>query len=205
MVSETVFAEMLSRTAYGKRNGNLSATFFAFWDGDIGREIYNIMSSVSLRLTICIREDVILLNQHGPFLAYLKRFHLSRFHQCSCGGTGTALHYATKCALTVSWHMRKLAPNCEQEWLKRVANNLVSRQKIGYGNFNQKNCFECGERNGPYAPFGFESIEKQLWRNKQNDRPIRDSEIKAVLSQLFKTDQWLPPAGHVSEDVTSHA
>ncbi|GBN77749.1 hypothetical protein AVEN_153661-1 [Araneus ventricosus] len=59
--------------------------------------------------------------------------------------------------------------------------------------------------NGPYAPFGFESIKKQLWRNKQNDRPISDSEIKAVLSQLFKTDQWLPPAGHVSEDVTSHA
>ncbi|GBM07596.1 hypothetical protein AVEN_191668-1 [Araneus ventricosus] len=58
---------------------------------------------------------------------------------------------------------------------------------------------------GPYAPFAFQSIEKQLWRNKQNDRPISDSEIKAVLSQLFKTDQWLPPAGHVSEDVTSHA
>ncbi|GBO10071.1 hypothetical protein AVEN_192710-1 [Araneus ventricosus] len=36
-------------------------------------------------------------------------------------------------------------------------------------------------------------------------KPISDSEIKAVLSQLFKTDQWLPPAGHVSEDVTSHA
>ncbi|GBM42107.1 hypothetical protein AVEN_260269-1 [Araneus ventricosus] len=59
--------------------------------------------------------------------------------------------------------------------------------------------------NGPYAPFGFESIEKQLWRNKQNDRPISDSELKAVLSQLFKTDQWLPLAGYVSEDVTSHA
>ncbi|GBN55516.1 hypothetical protein AVEN_226986-1 [Araneus ventricosus] len=59
--------------------------------------------------------------------------------------------------------------------------------------------------NGPYAPFGFESIEKQLWRNKQNDRPISDSEIKAVLSQLFKTDHWLTLAGHVSEDVTSHA
>ncbi|GBN53869.1 hypothetical protein AVEN_120392-1, partial [Araneus ventricosus] len=61
------------------------------------------------------------------------------------------------------------------------------------------------DANGPYAPFGFESIEKQLWRNKQNDRPISDSEIKAVLSQLLKTDQWLPPAGHVLEDVTSHA
>ncbi|GBM78710.1 hypothetical protein AVEN_25769-1 [Araneus ventricosus] len=59
--------------------------------------------------------------------------------------------------------------------------------------------------NGPYAPFGFENIEKQLWRNKQNGRPISNSEIKAVLSQLFKTDQWLRPAGHVSEDETSHA
>ncbi|GBM23465.1 hypothetical protein AVEN_181580-1 [Araneus ventricosus] len=59
--------------------------------------------------------------------------------------------------------------------------------------------------NGPYAPLGLESIEKQQWRNKQNDWPISDSEIKAVLSQLFKTDQWLPPAGHVSEDVMSHA
>ncbi|GBM97695.1 hypothetical protein AVEN_29986-1 [Araneus ventricosus] len=49
---------------------------------------------------------------------------------CSCGGIGTALHYATECIYTVSWHIRKPAPNFEQEWLKRVANNLVSRQKI---------------------------------------------------------------------------
>ncbi|GBM57388.1 hypothetical protein AVEN_59872-1 [Araneus ventricosus] len=49
---------------------------------------------------------------------------------CSYGGIGAALHYATECIYTVSWHMRKPAPNCEQEWLKRVANNLVPRQKI---------------------------------------------------------------------------
>ncbi|GBN14352.1 hypothetical protein AVEN_162095-1 [Araneus ventricosus] len=40
------------------------------------------------------------------------------------------LHCATECIYTVSWHMRKPAPNFEQEWLKRVANNLVSRHKI---------------------------------------------------------------------------
>ncbi|GBL89864.1 hypothetical protein AVEN_179632-1 [Araneus ventricosus] len=55
---------------------------------------------------------------------------LSDNYYCSCGGIGTALHYATECIYTVSWHMRKPAPNFEQEWLKRVANNLVSRQKI---------------------------------------------------------------------------
>ncbi|GBM92116.1 hypothetical protein AVEN_52636-1 [Araneus ventricosus] len=43
---------------------------------------------------------------------------------------GTALHYATECIYTVSWHRRKPAPNFEQQWLKRVANNLVSRHKI---------------------------------------------------------------------------
>ncbi|GBN93128.1 hypothetical protein AVEN_220249-1 [Araneus ventricosus] len=58
--------------------------------------------------------------------------------------------------------------------------------------------------NGPYAPFGFESIEKQLWRNKQNDRPISDSEIKAVLSQLFKCLRLTNVAPQVTlEDVTS--
>ncbi|GBN09957.1 hypothetical protein AVEN_214870-1 [Araneus ventricosus] len=77
-----------------------------------------------------IREDVIFFSQHGPFPAYLKRFHLSDSDYCSCGGIGTALHYATECIYTVSWHMRKPVPNFEQEWLKRVANNLVARQKI---------------------------------------------------------------------------
>ncbi|GBL80069.1 hypothetical protein AVEN_29079-1 [Araneus ventricosus] len=99
-------------------------------NGDTGRKIYNIMPSVSLRPTNWIREDVIFFSQHGPFPAYLKRFHLSDSDYCSCGGIGTALHYATECVYTVSWHMRKPAPNFEQEWLKRVANNLFSRQKI---------------------------------------------------------------------------
>ncbi|GBM95104.1 hypothetical protein AVEN_137447-1 [Araneus ventricosus] len=70
------------------------------------------------------------LNMALSLPAYLKRFHLSDSDFCSCGGIGTALHYATECIYTVSWHTRKPAPNFEQEWLKRVANNLVSRQKI---------------------------------------------------------------------------
>ncbi|GBN24653.1 hypothetical protein AVEN_53034-1 [Araneus ventricosus] len=99
-------------------------------NGDTGRKIYNIMPSVSLRPTNWIREDVIFFSQHGPFPAYLKRFQLYDSDQCSCGGIATALHYATECALTMPWHMRKSAPNFEQERLKRVANNLDSRQKI---------------------------------------------------------------------------
>ncbi|GBO45385.1 hypothetical protein AVEN_202794-1 [Araneus ventricosus] len=99
-------------------------------NGDTGRKIYNIMPSVNLRPTNWIREDVIFFSQHGPFPAYLKRYHLSDSDYYSCGGIGTALHYATECIYKVSWHMRKPAPNFEQEWLKRVANNFDSRQKI---------------------------------------------------------------------------
>ncbi|GBN95075.1 hypothetical protein AVEN_13931-1 [Araneus ventricosus] len=99
-------------------------------NGDTGRKIYNIMPSVSLRPTNWIREDVIFFSQHGPFPAYLKMFHLSDSDYCSCRGIDTALHYAMECNYTVSWHRRKPVRNFEQEWLKRVANNLVSRQRI---------------------------------------------------------------------------
>ncbi|GBN24089.1 Putative protein in type-1 retrotransposable element R1DM [Araneus ventricosus] len=99
-------------------------------NGDTGRKIYNIMLSVSLRQTNWIREDVIFFFEHGPFPAYLNRFHLSDSDYCKCGGIGTALHYATECIYTVSWNMRKPVPKFKQECLKRVANNLVYRQKI---------------------------------------------------------------------------
>ncbi|GBN80270.1 hypothetical protein AVEN_23748-1 [Araneus ventricosus] len=87
-------------------------------NGDTGRRIYNIMASVSLHPTKWIIEDAIFFSQHGPFPAYLKRFHLSDSDYCSCGRIGTALHYAMERIYTVSWHMRKPAPNFEQEWLK---------------------------------------------------------------------------------------
>ncbi|GBM07587.1 hypothetical protein AVEN_230024-1 [Araneus ventricosus] len=77
-----------------------------------------------------IGDNVIFFSQHGSFLSYLKKLHLYDSDQCSCGGTGMALNYATECALTFPWYMRRPAKNFEQEWLKRVANNLVSKQKI---------------------------------------------------------------------------
>ncbi|GBM86843.1 hypothetical protein AVEN_225064-1 [Araneus ventricosus] len=84
-------------------------------NGNTGRRINNIMASVSPRPTNWIGEDVIFFSQHGPFPAYLKRFHLSDSDYCSCGRIGMKLHYATECIYTVSWHMRKPAPNFEQE------------------------------------------------------------------------------------------
>ncbi|GBM14317.1 hypothetical protein AVEN_60800-1 [Araneus ventricosus] len=93
-----------------------------------GKSITLCPQLVSVPLTGLKR--MLFVSQHGPFSAYLKRFHLSDSDFCSCGRIGTALHYATECIYTVSWRMRKPAPNFEQEWLKRIANNLVSRHKI---------------------------------------------------------------------------
>ncbi|GBN91555.1 hypothetical protein AVEN_4981-1 [Araneus ventricosus] len=98
-------------------------------NGDTGRKIFNIMPSVSLRPSNWIREDAIFFSQHGPFPAFF-RIYLSDSDYCSCSGIGTALLYATECIFTVSWHMRKPEANFEQDWLKIVANNLVSRHKI---------------------------------------------------------------------------
>ncbi|GBM21235.1 hypothetical protein AVEN_265830-1 [Araneus ventricosus] len=82
--------------------------------GDTRRKIYSILPSVSFRPTNWIREDIIFFSQHGPFPAYLKRFHLSDSGYCSCGGIGTALHYATECI-----DMRK--PNCVPKIRTRMA------------------------------------------------------------------------------------
>ncbi|GBN93654.1 hypothetical protein AVEN_137299-1 [Araneus ventricosus] len=99
-------------------------------NGDKGRKICNIMSSVSLRPVDWIREDVIFFSQHGHFPVYLKRFYLSDNDYCSCCGIVTIIHCATEYIYALSWHMRKPVPNFEQEWLKRVANNHVSWHKI---------------------------------------------------------------------------
>ncbi|GBM85649.1 hypothetical protein AVEN_150177-1 [Araneus ventricosus] len=47
-----------------------------------------------------------------------------------CGQIGSPLHYVTEYILTTSWHMTKPKINLLQEWLKRIASNTLSRQKI---------------------------------------------------------------------------
>ncbi|GBN19683.1 hypothetical protein AVEN_105746-1 [Araneus ventricosus] len=49
---------------------------------------------------------------HGPFLAYLHRFHLLKSPSCPCGQVGDADHYIFDDTLTKEFHFKKLA---EQE------------------------------------------------------------------------------------------
>ncbi|GBM17678.1 hypothetical protein AVEN_202837-1 [Araneus ventricosus] len=58
------------------------------------------ITSVTLRPTNWIREDVILFSQHGSFPAYIEKFQVSDSDQCNCGGSAMELQLATKCAFS---------------------------------------------------------------------------------------------------------
>ncbi|GBO14545.1 hypothetical protein AVEN_64774-1 [Araneus ventricosus] len=88
--------------------------FKTSWNNvDTGRKTYSILPSVSLRPTNWI--NVVFFCEHGPFPVYFKIFHRSDSDQCSCVGTGMGHIYATEYAITVFWHIRKPAPNFEQD------------------------------------------------------------------------------------------
>ncbi|GBM94067.1 hypothetical protein AVEN_240818-1 [Araneus ventricosus] len=76
------------------------------------------------------REEIIFFTGHGPFPTYLHRFNLITSEYCSCGGIRSKLHYATECPLTESWHLRKPASHLIHVWLRHVAGNQQSRNKI---------------------------------------------------------------------------
>ncbi|GBM23505.1 hypothetical protein AVEN_153082-1 [Araneus ventricosus] len=61
---------------------------------------------------------------------YFRRLNLFDIDHCPSGGISTALLYATECALTAYWRLRNPVTIFEQDWVKRVVNNLISRQKI---------------------------------------------------------------------------
>ncbi|GBO46446.1 hypothetical protein AVEN_56431-1 [Araneus ventricosus] len=89
-------------------------------NGDTGRNIYNIMPSVNLRPTNWIREDVIFFSQHGPFPAYLKRFHLSDILQLWWNWHGTSLCHGVYLYSALAYEeasaklRTRMAENCRQ-------------------------------------------------------------------------------------------
>ncbi|GBN60082.1 hypothetical protein AVEN_34226-1 [Araneus ventricosus] len=80
-------------------------------EGGTGRSVFNIIPKVNQHQMNWVKEDSICFSDHGPFPAYLKRYLSARNDFCTCGGIGKTLHYATKCILIISWHLRKPAPN----------------------------------------------------------------------------------------------
>ncbi|GBN50541.1 hypothetical protein AVEN_198016-1, partial [Araneus ventricosus] len=97
---------------------------------DTGKKIRDILPKVSTHSANWSREEIIFFSEHGPFPAYRKRFGLHESDICGCGKVGTAIHYATECIFTESWHMTKPSQDNLQAWQKSVAANVHARFRI---------------------------------------------------------------------------
>ncbi|GBO43862.1 hypothetical protein AVEN_146479-1 [Araneus ventricosus] len=96
-------------------------------NGDTGGKIYSITPSISLRPTNWIREDVIFFSNMDLSLPTSKGF--TCLTAIIAVVVELARHFTMPRSVFIQC-MRKSAPNFDQEWLKRVADNLVSRHKI---------------------------------------------------------------------------
>ncbi|GBL85653.1 hypothetical protein AVEN_193114-1 [Araneus ventricosus] len=68
--------------------------------------------------------------EHGPFPSYLHRLNLRTHDNCSCGGKGDPMHYATKCLLNLSWHFQIPTVPLKLECLKNILTNDLSRTRL---------------------------------------------------------------------------
>ncbi|GBL96445.1 hypothetical protein AVEN_43754-1 [Araneus ventricosus] len=90
----------------------LQELFFKKWKNlrdnrNTGRSAHKVLKTVSLKPVFWTREEILFVTGHWPFPSFLNRFHLSDSDSCACGEVGDAIHYATSCPLTLSWHIRK--------------------------------------------------------------------------------------------------
>ncbi|GBN14984.1 Biotinidase, partial [Araneus ventricosus] len=77
------------------------------WDDGInGRSTYEVIKKVGQRNHYWPRQFIQFITGHGPFPSYLFRFGKHPDSCCARGEPGTPLHYATKCRLTLLYHLR---------------------------------------------------------------------------------------------------
>ncbi|GBM19682.1 hypothetical protein AVEN_199851-1 [Araneus ventricosus] len=101
------------------------------WDHNgVGRSTHEVLPKVSLKPAGCLRELIIFVSGHGPFPVYLKRIARCPEENCACGKLGNPLHYVTECHLTESFHFTKPVEVNRVAWMRAVAGNKLSRNKI---------------------------------------------------------------------------
>ncbi|GBN43184.1 hypothetical protein AVEN_168370-1 [Araneus ventricosus] len=101
------------------------------WDnGETGRSTHDIVPRVSNKPVGWNREEIMFVTGHGPFPSYLLRFNLRTHDNCSCGGKGDPIHYATKYPFTLSWHFQTPTVSLKLQWLKNILTNNFSRTRL---------------------------------------------------------------------------
>ncbi|GBO42338.1 hypothetical protein AVEN_182306-1 [Araneus ventricosus] len=87
-----------------------------------GRSTYEVIKKVGLRNHNWPRKLIQFITGHGPFPSYLFRFGKHTDNCCACGEFGTSLHYATKCRITLYYHLRCPADLYIEAWMKSITN-----------------------------------------------------------------------------------
>ncbi|GBL93418.1 hypothetical protein AVEN_219525-1 [Araneus ventricosus] len=67
---------------------------------------------------------------HYIVYSYLFRFGKHPDNCCACREPGTPLHYATKCRLTLSYHLKCPADQHKEAWLKSITNHRLLTNNI---------------------------------------------------------------------------
>ncbi|GBN49074.1 hypothetical protein AVEN_38074-1 [Araneus ventricosus] len=101
------------------------------WDDGIhGHSTYEIIKKVGLRNHNWPRQLIQFITGHVPFPSYLFRFRKHPDNCCAFREPGTTFHYATKCHLTFSYHLKCPADQHIEAWLKSITNHRLLRNKI---------------------------------------------------------------------------
>lgn len=103
-----------------------------YWDySDKGRYTYNYISKVSHHVLPLNRFVTAFLTGHGPFRAYLHRFHIKDDYNCECGAAATPEHFYYHCPLTATWHLKKPAHSEPPgTWLDNILHRPSLRWKL---------------------------------------------------------------------------
>ncbi|GBL77724.1 hypothetical protein AVEN_152942-1 [Araneus ventricosus] len=99
-------------------------------NGETGRNTHDIVPRVSNKPVEWNREEIMFVTGHGPFPSYLHCFNLRTHDNCSCGGKGDPIHYATQCRFTLSWHFQTPTVSFKLQRLKNILTNNLSRTRL---------------------------------------------------------------------------
>lgn len=97
-----------------------------YWDNSYkGEHTYTLIQKVSLKLYNLTPPTTAFLTGHGPFMIYLKKYHLKNTDTCRCGEPGTPNHAYYECQYTATWHLKRSNPTPDN-WLS----NILSRPPL---------------------------------------------------------------------------
>ncbi|GBN29618.1 hypothetical protein AVEN_71903-1 [Araneus ventricosus] len=95
-------------------------------DSKSGCRVREFVPKVDFNLLTHNRYLLFFISGHGPFPAYLYRFHIFESPNCVCGGLGDSDHFAFDCPLTSNFHFVKPLDSNKPLWFLNILKNKNS-------------------------------------------------------------------------------